>query len=106
VINADGSNLIHLTDYYPVWSPDGAKIAFSDERSGESEIYVMNTDGSDQTNITNTADISEYAADWQPLPSLTLPTTKAQCKNGGYEDFGFKNQGRCIASVQRAADSR
>ena len=25
-----------------------------------------------------------------------LPTSKKQCKRGGYKRFGFKNQGRCI----------
>src|SRR5215208_460176 len=28
-----------------------------------------------------------------------LPTTKEQCKKGGYKDFGFKNQGQCIKAV-------
>ena len=28
-----------------------------------------------------------------------LPTTKAQCKNGGWRQFGFKNQGLCVAFV-------
>ncbi len=28
-----------------------------------------------------------------------LPTSKEQCKNGGYAQFGFKNQGQCIAFV-------
>ena len=28
-----------------------------------------------------------------------VPTTKAQCKNGGWKQFGFKNQGRCVAFV-------
>jgi hypothetical protein len=27
------------------------------------------------------------------------PTSKDQCKKGGYEQFGFKNHGRCIAFV-------
>jgi hypothetical protein len=27
------------------------------------------------------------------------PTTKKDCKNGGYAKFGFKNQGRCIEAV-------
>lgn len=31
------------------------------------------------------------------------PTSKAECKKGGYKEFGFKNQGRCIAFVSRAA---
>jgi hypothetical protein len=30
-----------------------------------------------------------------------VPTTKAQCKNGGYEQFGFANQGRCIKAVKQ-----
>jgi hypothetical protein len=31
------------------------------------------------------------------------PTSKAECKNGGYKGFGFKNQGQCVAFVQRGA---
>jgi hypothetical protein len=32
-----------------------------------------------------------------------LPTTKDQCKNGGWRTFGdtFKNQGQCVAFVER-----
>jgi hypothetical protein len=29
-----------------------------------------------------------------------LPTSKEQCKDGGWKQFGFKNQGQCIAFVQ------
>jgi hypothetical protein len=32
-------------------------------------------------------------------PESELPTTKAQCKDKGFEDFGFKNQGDCVAFV-------
>ena len=32
-------------------------------------------------------------------PQQLLPTSKAQCKNGGWKQFGFKNQGQCIAFV-------
>jgi hypothetical protein len=35
--------------------------------------------------------------DVQPPPPL--PTTKEQCKKGGYATFGFRNQGQCIAFV-------
>ena len=34
-----------------------------------------------------------------PVP--VAPTTKDQCKHGGWKQFGFKNQGRCVAFVQR-----
>lgn len=30
-----------------------------------------------------------------------FPTTKDQCKNGGWAQFGFQNQGQCVAFVQR-----
>src|SRR5688500_14146475 len=36
----------------PSWSPDGAKIVFYSERDGNSEIYVMNADGSRPTRLT------------------------------------------------------
>jgi hypothetical protein len=29
------------------------------------------------------------------------PTSKEQCENGGYAQFGFANQGRCVAFLQR-----
>jgi hypothetical protein len=30
------------------------------------------------------------------------PTTKEDCKNGGYAKYGFKNQGECIKAVNHA----
>ncbi len=33
------------------------------------------------------------------------PTTKDQCKNGGWEGFGFKNQGQCIKYVNSQNDN-
>ena len=32
-----------------------------------------------------------------------FPTSKDQCKNGGWRNYGttFKSQGQCVASVQR-----
>jgi hypothetical protein len=35
--------------------------------------------------------------------ALPLPTSKSECKNGGYAGFGFSNQGQCIAFVERGA---
>jgi len=40
-------------DSYPDWSPYGSKIVFVSERDGNSEIYLMNTDGSGQTQLNN-----------------------------------------------------
>jgi TolB protein len=108
VMNADGTNTIRLTsdpgaDLDPAWSPNGEKIVFS--RDGGSEIYVMNADGTGQTNLTNNP-ASDALPDWQPLPQAPSPKNKAECKKGGYKTFGFKNQGQCIASLQKAAKKK
>jgi TolB protein len=49
------------TDFDPTWSPDGTRIAFRSQRDRNDEIYVMNSDGSCQTNLTN-----DPADDWSP----------------------------------------
>jgi Tol biopolymer transport system component len=41
------------------------KIAFSTSRDGNSEIYTMNPDGTNQTNLTNRTDIDDEPA-WSP----------------------------------------
>jgi len=77
VMNADGTSQTRLTynsayDDGAVWSPDGTKIAFSTDRDGgccptpqHHEIYVMNADGSGQTNITNNS-VNDGSPDWSP----------------------------------------
>ena len=39
--------------YMPVFSPDGSRIAFMSQRDGNSEIYVMNRNGSGVRRLTN-----------------------------------------------------
>ena len=41
------------SDVLPVWSPDGSKIAFSSNRDGKNEIYVMDANGGNLTRLTN-----------------------------------------------------
>jgi len=37
------------------------------------------------------------------VPDPTMPTSKADCKNGGYAKYGFKKQGECIKAVKKAS---
>ena len=37
---------------------------------------------------------------------ITDPTSVGECKNGGWQDFGFRNQGQCIRFVNTGKDSR
>ena len=49
----------------PEWSPDGDRLVFRSERDGDSEIFVMAADGSNQRQLTdNTTD--ETSPTWSP----------------------------------------
>jgi TolB protein len=55
---ADGSNRVDLSkdphaDITPAWSADGKRIAFASDRSGSFELYVMNSDGSNVSQVTH-----------------------------------------------------
>jgi len=57
-MNPDGSNPTRLTkdssdNSVRGWSPDGKQIAFTSNRDGNNEIYVMNADASRQTHLTD-----------------------------------------------------
>lgn len=77
-INQTGSGFKQLTsvdspgpgfNFRPSWSPDGSKIAFVHNvvvnGSGNYEIYVMNSDGSNQRQLTNNAGRDDQPA-WSP----------------------------------------
>jgi hypothetical protein len=47
------------------------------------------------TAVVGTAGLSAvYAHGDHPTP----PATKEECKNGGWEELGFKNQGECVSA--------
>ena len=56
-INANGSARTRLTshparDIDPAWSPDGKRIAFSSDREGLFDIYLMDADGGNVSRLT------------------------------------------------------
>ena len=70
-MNANGANLINLTqhlksDRSPSWSPDGTRIAFSSDRDGDYEIYVMNADGTHPIQLTDDPWASDFGPAWSP----------------------------------------
>jgi len=51
-------------DWAPMFSPDGKKIAFVSERSGASEIWVCDSDGSNPVQLTLLARPSIWGPQW------------------------------------------
>jgi len=52
-------------DSWPMWSPDGKKIAFTTNRDGNYEIYLMNNDGTGLTNLSKHA-AQDTSPTWSP----------------------------------------
>jgi hypothetical protein len=73
-MDANGGGVTRLTDLPaldegPVFSPDGQSIAFTTERdAGNSEIYVMRADGSEQRALSPHP-AREESPDWQAIPA-------------------------------------
>ena len=108
LINADGSGsatrltINSASETLGSWSPDGLRIAFHTDRAGNDEIYVMNADGNGPANLTSNPS-SDHFPDWGLVAGAI---SKEQCKNGGWEDLGFRNQGQCLRYVETGKDSR
>jgi TolB protein len=66
LMNRDGGGQRRLTrntvrDHYPVWSPNGRRIAFESDW----QVWVMNADGSGQRRLTRNGG-RNFAPVWSP----------------------------------------
>jgi TolB protein len=62
----DGSDEMNLTQHEALdsdqrWSPDGTRIVFASDRSGNRDVWVMDADGGNPTQLT-----TDSADDLQP----------------------------------------
>ena len=93
-MNADGTGLTALFDVAgafdsaPAWSPDGSRIAFQSTADvaggnpeGDSEIWVMDADGSDPVQLTFNALHDEGPA-WSPDGTMFVYTSGADDLHG------------------------
>jgi Tol biopolymer transport system component len=101
VMNSDGSDQNKLTktskglitrngktitwSRYPSYSPDGSKIVYASTASGNSEIWVMNADGSNKTQLTFPA--SGFAPDAN-APSWSPDGSKIVFWSGQATEYG------------------
>ena len=80
-INADGSNLLHLTSgeggAWPSWSPDGSRITFAGGPIDNTNIYIMHSDGSNFIKLSAAGGTAPF---WSPKGDW-IAYTPAQVNN-------------------------
>jgi hypothetical protein len=96
---------------------ESTTIPFTGTRADASTVSVtFTTDGvfgletftfSGFTNLTSLSWDQVYP--WHQFDNITLdaahPTNKDECRNGGWENFGYRNQGLCIRFVETGRHS-
>lgn len=108
-INEDGSNLKQLmfintmgtgASWYE-FSPDGSKVAFSSQWSGDTEVYVMNVDGSHTINISNNSTLDDSPV-WSPDGNRIAFLSNRNKGNDGEELFIVNADGSNLVQLIKA----
>ncbi len=86
VVDARGGKAVALTthvamDDNPVWSPDGKWIAFSSDRNGGNEIFLVATEGGRPQQLTTLGGV--VPGDWSPDGSRIVVDTNMDKRWGG-----------------------
>jgi dipeptidase D len=89
VMGVDGSGLTRLTEggahnFAGPWSPDGTQIAYTSFGLTESDVSVINADGSGGTNLTDRPDASDGFPAWSPDGSQIAFTSRRDGNNEIY----------------------
>ena len=78
IMNADGSgqHRVPNTDggEYPSWSPDGERIAFNSNLSGDHVMYIVDADGSGLVDLSSVGE--GWQVDWSPDGGSILFTSE------------------------------
>jgi Tol biopolymer transport system component len=103
VIGSNGTGETNITrsasgNDSPSWSPDGSKIAFSTNRDGNWEIYVMNADGSGATRLTTNRSSDDSAPAWSPDGTKIAFHTD---RDGNYEIYVMNADGTAQTNLTK-----
>ncbi|MDW7992634.1 MAG: hypothetical protein RMK65_11060, partial [Anaerolineae bacterium] len=87
LMNPDGSNIRVLPgpgwEFRPDWSPDGSRLIYGSYRPEGDDIFSKRTDNTDEQNLTNTPD----STDWDP--AWVNPSKARASGSGGQQAYGL-----------------
>jgi Tol biopolymer transport system component len=71
VIKPDGTGLVRLTtgaanEVNPAWSPDGTRIVYTSDQTGVGQVWVMDANGANRTQLTFDDAWKDQVPDWSP----------------------------------------
>lgn len=92
VMDTQGSHLRKFESVIgsgPEWSPDGSQIAFHSNRDGNAEIYIMNSDGSNQRQLTDN-NVDDWWPSWSPDGDYIVFQSN---RDGNYEIYKMNSDG-------------
>jgi RTX calcium-binding nonapeptide repeat (4 copies)/WD40-like Beta Propeller Repeat len=101
-MRSDGTEKVELLpgdtlDFGPVFSPDGSKIAFyRDANPGmvfDTDLWLMNPDGTGVVRLTNTPDVSEVEPDFSPDGTRIAFNATVSPSNDDIFSIGVNGQG-------------
>jgi Tol biopolymer transport system component len=105
------------SDNHPAWSPDGTRLAFSSDRDGDAEIYVMDVAdvllGAGGAHVQQLTDnnVDDFSPAWRPeqpriettlsiqVPEGSVPVVDGRFSEGEWDDAlvtGLKNAGELM----------
>ena len=88
------------SEIQPSWTPDGAKITFASDQTGDWEIFIMNADGSGVTQLTSNTSIDV-------APAISPDGTKiafVSNRDGDFEIFVMNINGTSVTQLTSNTD--
>jgi WD40 repeat protein len=81
----------------PAWSPDGQRIVFTSNRTGQSEVWVMDIDGTNQVQLTTNGGLEPS---WSPEGlQIAFTRTRFAGQIGDLEIFVMNEDGTFIRPI-------
>jgi Tol biopolymer transport system component len=108
VVGADGSGFRLFTeapddaDVEAFWSPDGTRLLYQTDRSGDDEIWLMQADGSGKRNLTQAPRADDRLPAWSPDGTKIAFTSDRGTAHNDEEIVVMNSDGSDQASISRS----